>query len=83
MEKKLIGLYVPAVQERFDLLVPVDMDIAVLTKLLVDGVEEICAGRYTPSHQEMLSRRHPDILLHPGKKLADYGVENGAQLVLI
>lgn len=83
MEKRLIGLYVPAVQERFDLLVPMDLDIAVLTKLLVNGVEEICEGRYAPSHQEMLSMRYPDILLHSGKTLADYGVEDGAQFVLI
>lgn len=83
MEKRLIGLYVPAVQERFDLLVPMDLDIASLIGLLVNGVEEICAGRYAPSHQELLSMRHPDMLLQPGMTLADYGVEDGAQFVLI
>lgn len=83
MEKRLIGLYVPAVQERFDLLAPVDLEIAALTALLARGVEEMCAGRYTPSRQELLSMRHPDMLLHPRKTLSDYGVENGAQLVLI
>jgi len=83
MEKRLVGLYVPAVQERFDVLVPADLDIASLTKLLTDGVEEMCEGRYAPSHRELLSLRQPDILLHPRQTLADYGVENGAQLVLI
>lgn len=83
MEKKLIGLYVPAVQERFDLLVPSDLDVASLTALLTNGVEELCTGRYSPSHQELLSLRNPDRLLHPRKTLGDYGVENGAQLVLI
>ena len=83
MEKKLIGLYVPAVQERFDLLVPTDLEVAALTGLLVNGVEEICAGRYAPSHQELLSIRYPALLLHPKRTLADYGVEDGAQLVLI
>ena len=83
MEKKLIGLYVPAVQERFDLLVPADLDIAALTVLLTNGVEELCEGRYAPSHHELMSMQHPDMLLHPRKTLSDYGVENGAQLVLI
>ena len=83
MEKKLIGLYVPAVQERFDLLVPTDLDIASLTALLANGVGELCEGRYSPSHQELLSLRHPDILLRPRLTLADYGIENGAQLILI
>lgn len=83
MEKRLIGLYVPAVQERFDLLVPMDLDVATLTKLLVNGVEEMCEGRYTPSHQELLSMRHPDMLLNPRLTLVDYDVADGAQLVLI
>jgi len=83
MEKRLIGLYVPAVQERFDLLVPVNLDIASLTGLLVNGVEELCEGRYAPSHLEWLSMRYPDVLLRPEMTLADYGVEDGAQLVLI
>jgi len=83
MEKKLIGLYVPAVRERFDVLAPADLDIATLTTLLANGVEEICAGRYASSHLELLSLRHPDILLHPRLTLADYNVEDGAQLVLM
>lgn len=83
MEKKLIGLYVPAVQERFDLLVPMNLDIAALTDLLADGVAELCKGRFIPSHQELLSLRQPDALLHPRKTLSDYNVEHGAQFVLI
>lgn len=83
MEKRLIGLYVPAVQERFDLLVPMDLDVVALTKLLVNGVEEMCEGRYAPSHQELLSMRHPDMLLNPRLTLADYDVVDGAQFVLI
>ena len=83
MEKKLVGLYVPAVQERFDLLVPTDLDIASLTVLLTNGVEELCGGSYSSSHQELLSLRQPDMLLHPRLTLGDYGVENGAQMVLM
>lgn len=83
MTKKLIGLYVPAAQERFDILVPTDVEIAALTKLLAKGAVELCEGRFVPSDQEMLSLRQPDLLLHPEKTLADYGVEDGAQLVLI
>lgn len=83
MGKKLIGLYVPAVQERFDLLVPIDLEIAELIQLLTKGVYELCEGRFTPSQQEMLSLRRSNAPLHPGKTLADYGVEDGAQLILI
>jgi len=83
MEKKLINLYVPAVQEQFDVFVPPNLDIASLIQLLADGVAESCRGRYMSSHQEMLSLRQPDMLLHPEKTLADYGIEDGARMVLI
>lgn len=83
MEKKLVGLYVPAVQEKFDLLVPVDLEIRTVTALLTNGVKELCPGRYTPSGQETLSMRYPEMLLQPGKTLADYGAENGTQLLMM
>ena len=83
MGKNLIGLYVPAVQEHFDLLVPTDLEISELIQLLTNGVCELCEGRFVPSRQETLSLRRSKAPLHPGKTLADYGVEDGAQLILI
>ena len=83
MEKKLIGLYVPAVQERFDLLVPVDVKVSVLAGLLADGVSELCRGRFVPSRQETLSLRQSSLPLHPDRTLAEYGVEDGTQMILV
>ena len=83
MDKKLVGLYVPAVQERFDLLVPAGLEIGVLTRLLAGGVNDLCKGRFAPSGRETLSLRRPCALLRPDRTLSDYGVEDGAQLVLV
>lgn len=83
MDKKLVSLYVPAVQERFDLMVPMELEIGMLTSLLTDGVRELCKGRFAPSGQETLSLRQSTALLDPGRTLSDYGVEDGAQLVLV
>lgn len=82
MKKTLIGLSVPAIQEQFDLLVPVNIDVAELIKLLVDGVSELCNGHYAPSDLCLLTMKNPDMLLQPDKTLADYGVADGSQLVL-
>ena len=83
MNKILAGLYVPAVEAHFDLLVPLDTDIATLTGLISDGARELCAGYYKPSQIVTLSTRNPDILLNPEKTLRDYNVDNGVRLVLI
>lgn len=82
MEKKLISLYVPAAQEKFDVFVPIDVEIATLTELMADGVDELCGGRYNRSREEMLTQKNPDMLLRPEKTLADYGIEDGEELVL-
>ncbi len=82
MKKTLIGLHVPAIQEQFDLFVPVNMDVAELIKLLVQGVEELYSGYYTPSEMSLLTMKEPDLLLQPGKMLEDYGVADGTQLIL-
>jgi len=83
MEKVLVGLYVPAAQERFDLFIPADLEIAALSKLLAEGVAELSNGRYNRSNLEMLLLTAPDILLNPAKTIADYGIRDGAQLVLL
>ena len=79
----MIGLFIPAAQERFDVFAPTDLEIASLTRLLADGAAELCSGRFCCSNQEMLVRKDPDTLLDPAKTLADYGIEDGTQIVLL
>lgn len=82
MDKKLVNLYVPAVQQAFDLYVPTELDIHTLINLLSKGVEELCGGKFVPSSQELLTMKQPDMLFDPMRSLSDYGVEDGAQLIL-
>ncbi len=83
MDKVLICLLVPPAKRSFDLFVPMDLDIGTLTRVIADGVEELCRGYYVSSHEEMLSRKDPDLLLNPFRTLASYGVRDGAVLVLL
>lgn len=83
MDKKLIALFVPAVGETFELLVPTRLALSELTALLVRGVGELCQGHYVLSGQETLSLRQGTAPLEPVRTLEDYGVEDGAQLILV
>ncbi len=83
MDKILIRLSVPALGEEFDLFVPVKLKIGFLTRILAEGVSELSSGRYNLSGEEMLNQRTPARLLDPRKTLAEYGVEEGADLVLL
>ncbi len=83
MEKLLVGLYVPAVQEHFDLFVPARLKIAELTELMATGVNDLSDGQFSQTGMEMLCLRDPDLLLQPEKSLQDYGIEDGTQMILI
>lgn len=83
MEKKLIHLIVPAAQKSFDVFVPGDISISGLTDLLARGVTDLCNGQYTLSNEEMLNLVEPEMLLDPKRKLSDYGIRDGAAMILI
>lgn len=82
MKRILVCLYVPAIQEQYDLSIPTGMTVIEITKLLSEGVSELSNGHYQRSDLEMLTLKNPDILLHPDKTLEDYGIEDGSQLIL-
>lgn len=83
MGKILVGLSVPAINWRSDLFVPTEVPIALLTKVLAKGVADLSDGRYSVSDRELLTLREPSLLLHPDKCLQDYGMQDGAQLILL
>ncbi len=82
MKRTLINLYVPAIQERYDLSIPTGMTIREVTKLLGEGISELSNERYQHSSLRMLTLKKPSVLLHPDKTLEDYGIADGSQLIL-
>lgn len=83
MDKILVNLYIPSVQEHYDLFVPVDMEISGLIVLLAEGVFELSSNRYGISGKEQLILRGEELPLNPAHTLEDYGVQDGAELVLL
>ena len=83
MDKVLINLFIPTINKSFDLFVPTDLAIRELTKVIVKGVVYMSEDAYFASDKEMLILAEPEILLDPEFTLADYGVKNGARLMLI
>lgn len=83
MDKILVSLFVPSVQEKYDLFVPSDLDIGSLASTLANAVQDLCNGRYSVSEKERLIRLSPDASLDPSKTLSEYGIDDGTGLMLI
>ena len=83
MNRALIELYVPAINEHFDIFAPTDVPIHKLNKIIAAGVNEITNGIYAVSQEEQLCMKEPCGVLDPALTLQDYSVKDGTQIYLI
>lgn len=83
MNKVLIEINIPALKEHFDIFLPVDIQIGILSEVIADGVAEITDGRYVVSKCEQICMDEPIGLLCPTLTLQDYGAKDGMKLYLI
>lgn len=83
MDKLLIGIFVPAINEHFDLFMPADVPINELKLIISNGIAELTNGKYIVSGYEQLCLKDDSAILNPSLTLHDYNIKNGIQLYLI
>ena len=81
--KILENVRVPAISEKYDVLVPDDLRIKTLTGLIANTVEELSNHMYVVSGEECLCSAEKDILLRQNATLESYGIGNGDHLIMI
>lgn len=78
-----INLFVPAIGEKYDVLVPIFLTIEELVPLLASAVEEISNKNYISSNHEFLCCKDTNQLLLPQKSFEDYQIKNGDRIIMI
>ena len=81
--KILVNVFVPAISERYDILVPDDLRIRTVVGLIASGVEDLSDGNYISSGEECLCSVEKDILLRENTTLKNYGIQNGDHLMIM
>lgn len=81
--KVLVNVYVPAIAQGYDVLVPDDMRIRNVVSLIVGAVTESSSQLYAPSGEECLCSVEKNILLRANATLDKYGIQNGDHLILM
>ena len=71
MNKVLIEINVPAIQDHFDIFAPTDVPIKELNVIITNGIAEITNGKYIVSECEQLCLKEPSGLLNPSLTLQD------------
>lgn len=81
--KLLISVSIPAIGEKYDILVPDNLRIRNVTLLIAETVENLSNHMYISSGGEHLCSADKNILLRPNATLEKYGIKNGDHLVMI
>lgn len=82
MEKLLLTIEVPSVEQIFDLTVPKTITPGLMRELLYQVLAELTGGAYIPSGAELMCRREDRKVLPTEVSLEDSGVQMGDHLIL-
>ena len=81
--KLLVNVYIPAISEKYDVLIPDNIRIKTVTTLISGTVEDLSNHRFISSGEECLCSVEKNILLRQNATLQKYGIKNGDHLVLM
>lgn len=81
--KILVNVHIPAISEKYDVLVPNSLRIKTVTFLIASTVEGLSGHRYAASGEECLCSVEKNILLRQNATLEKYGIKNGDHLIMM
>lgn len=83
MNKVLVKLLVPLIEEEYDVWIPINKKIYRVIELLIKAVHELSSGVYAPTEVPMLYDRITAKEFDINLTVKDNDIKNGSQIVLI
>lgn len=81
--KILVEVYIPTIEEKYDVFIPINKTIEVILLLLNKGINEITNGEYTLKKSSMLCNRENGTIYDLNKLIKETDLKNGSKLLLI
>lgn len=81
--KLLLNIYIPAIGQQYDILVPDSLRVKNVISLVAGTVEQLSNHLYISSGEECLCSVEKNIRFRTNTALEKYGIQNGDHLVLI
>ncbi len=83
MNKVFIELYVPTIEKKYDVLLPLNKSIYQIIKLLVKAVNELVGGYYTPTKMPILYDKVTAKPIDVNITVFESDIRNGTELILM
>ena len=83
MNKVLVKVYFPAIDEQYSVWIPLNKRIYNITLLLLKGVNELSDTEYLPKSMPSLYNKENGMHYNVNTLLKDTDIRNGTELILI
>lgn len=83
MNKVLVKLYVPMLEDQYDVWIPINKKIYKVINLLVKAVNEFSDGYYSPKTMPLLYDKSTAMQYDVNSIVKDSNIKNGTEIVLI
>lgn len=83
MNKVLVKLYVPIIEEQYDIWLPLNKKIYNVIKLLIKAINEMSNGNYIPNKVPILYDKITAKPYELNKSVKESDIKNGTEIVLI
>lgn len=83
MNKILVKVYVPIIEEQYDILIPLNRRIYNVIKLLVKAINELSNGNYEPKTNPTLYDKITALPYDENLSIRESNIRNGTELILL
>ncbi len=83
MEKILVKLYVPKIEEKYDIWIPTNRKIYSVIDLLVKAISEFSGGYYLPENRPILYNKLTAKAYNINMRVYETSIKNGTELILV
>lgn len=83
MNKVLVNVYVPMLNNSYDVFIPLQSQLFEVTELIKKAVFELSEGQFMPTGETVISLKSTGEIPDANRTVFELGIENGAKLMLI
>lgn len=83
MDKVLVSVYVPYIEQSYDLYIPINKKIIYIKKLIVSSIIELTDNNFKANNDICLSNKNSNKIYSDDEFVIDTDIRNGTKLILM
>lgn len=83
MNKVFVKLYVPLIEQKFEIFIPINKEICDIIKLLVKAINDLADCTYDYNNETCLYNKETGEKYNLNDKIINTNIKNGTQLILV